>query len=92
MGVVTTLFEKAGIEPARTTAFTCGPETMMRFSSQGLLDRGVPPERLYLSMERNMQCAIRICGHCQLGPYFVCTDGPVFRYDEVRDLMEVPDL
>jgi len=92
VGVVTTLFEKAGIEPARTTAFTCGPERMMRFSNQGLLDRGVPPERLYLSMERNMQCAIRICGHCQLGPYFVCTDGPVFRYDEVRDLMEVPDL
>ena len=92
VGVVTTLFEKAKIEPPRTTAFICGPEVMMRFSGGGLLDLGVPAERLYVSMERNMQCAIRICGHCQLGPYFVCTDGPVFRYDRVRDLLEVAEL
>ncbi len=92
VGVVTTLFPKAGIEPARTTAFICGPEIMMRFSGAGLLEMGVPPERLYVSMERNMQCGVRLCGHCQLGPHFVCTDGPVFRFDEVADLMEVHDL
>jgi NAD(P)H-flavin reductase len=92
VGVVTTLFDEARIDPARTTAFICGPEVMMRSSGGGLLDLGIPAERLYVSMERNMQCAIRICGHCQLGPYFVCTDGPVFRYDRVRDLLEVPDL
>ncbi|MFB3739902.1 MAG: FAD/NAD(P)-binding protein [Candidatus Velamenicoccus archaeovorus] len=92
VGVVTTLFPKAGIEAARTTAFVCGPEIMMRFAGKGLLELGVPPERMYLSMERNMQCGIKLCGHCQVGPYFVCTDGPVFRYDEVADLMEVHDL
>jgi NAD(P)H-flavin reductase len=90
--VVTTLFDEARIDPERTTAFICGPEVMMRSSGGGLLDLGIAAERLYVSMERNMQCAIRICGHCQLGPYFVCTDGPVFRYDRVRDLLEVPDL
>jgi len=92
VGVVTTLFPKAQIEPARTTAFICGPEIMMRFSARGLLESGVPPERLYVSMERNMQCGIRLCGHCQLGPYFVCTDGPVFRYDAISDLMGVREL
>ncbi|HZD78929.1 MAG TPA: FAD/NAD(P)-binding protein, partial [Actinomycetota bacterium] len=92
VGVVTTLFPKAQIEPARTTAFVCGPEIMMRFAGRGLLQLGLRPEQLYVSMERNMQCGIKLCGHCQMGPYFTCTDGPVFRYDEVADLMEVHDL
>lgn len=92
VGVVTTLFPKAQIEAARTTAFVCGPEIMMRFAGKGLLEMGVPRERIYVSMERNMQCGIQLCGHCQLGPYFVCTDGPVFRYDRVADLMEVREL
>lgn len=92
VGVVTTLFPKAKLEPARTTAFICGPEIMMRFSSKGLLEEGVPLDRVYVSLERNMQCAIGICGHCQFGPYFVCGDGPVFRYDRVADLMEVREL
>jgi len=91
-GVVTTLFPKAQVEPARTTAFVCGPEIMMRFAGKGLLEMGVPPERVYVSMERNMQCGIGLCGHCQLGPYFVCADGPVFRYDRIADLMEVREL
>jgi NAD(P)H-flavin reductase len=91
-GVVTTLFERAEIDPARTTAFVCGPEIMMRFTARDLLDRFVPPSRLYLSMERNMQCAVRLCGHCQFGPKFVCADGPVFRYDEIADLLEVHEL
>jgi NAD(P)H-flavin reductase len=92
IGVVTTLFPKAKIEPARTTAFVCGPEIMMRFCGKGLVELGVPRERMYVSMERNMQCAIQLCGHCQLGPYFVCSDGPVFRYDRVDDLMGVREL
>ena len=92
IGVVTTLFPKAQIEPARTTAFICGPEIMMRFSGRGLLELGVPIDHVYVSMERNMQCAIGICGHCQFGPYFVCSDGPVFRYDRVVDLMGVREL
>ena len=92
IGVVTTLFPKAQIEPARTTAFICGPEIMMRFAGRGLLELGVPIDHVYVSMERNMQCAVRLCGHCQFGPYFVCSDGPVFRYDRVVDLMGVGEL
>jgi NAD(P)H-flavin reductase len=91
-GVVTTLFPGANIEPAQTTAFVCGPEIMMRFAGRGLLEMGVPIDRLWLSMERHMQCGIQLCGHCQLGPWFVCSDGPVFRYDTIRDLMEVREL
>lgn len=92
VGVVTTLFPKAKIEPARTTAFVCGPEIMMRFCGKGLLEMGVPVDHVFVSMERNMQCAVKLCGHCQFGPHFVCTDGPVFRYDRVAELMEVREL
>lgn len=92
VGVVTTLFPKAKIEPARTTAFMCGPEVMLRFAGRGLVELGVPAERIYLSTERHMECGIGLCGHCQLGPYFVCTDGPVFRYDVIAPLLEVREL
>jgi NAD(P)H-flavin reductase len=91
-GVVTTLFERAKLDPARTTAFVCGPEIMMTFAVRGLAGLSIPPERIYLSLERNMQCGERLCGHCQLGPKFVCFDGPVFAYPEIADLMEVPEL
>lgn len=91
-GVVTTLFPKARIDPRVTTVFACGPEIMMSFAVRDLLALGVPDRRIWLSMERNMQCGVRLCGHCQLGPKFVCADGPVFRYDEIADLMEVHEL
>jgi NAD(P)H-flavin reductase len=91
-GVVTALFGGADIDPERTHAFVCGPELMMTFAVRGLLQLGVPADRIFLSMERNMQCAVRLCGHCQFGPAFVCTDGPVFRYDRVADLMEEVEL
>ncbi len=92
VGVVTTLFEKAGIEPARTTAFICGPEIMMRFSSAGALRYG-GTARATLPVD-GTEHAVRDPDLRALPAraYFVCTDGPVFRYDEVRDLMEVPDL
>ena len=92
VGVVTKLFPGAGIDPAHTTAFVCGPEIMMRFAGRGLIELGVPPEGVYVSMERHMQCGIQLCGHCQLGPLFVCSDGPVFRYDVIAPLMEVREL
>ncbi len=92
VGVVTTLFDGAQLDPVATTAFVCGPETMMRFAAEDLVERGLAPDRLWVSLERNMQCAVRLCGHCQLGPKFVCADGPVFRWNEVAGLLEVAEL
>jgi NAD(P)H-flavin reductase len=65
-------------------AFICGPEVMIRYAALGLQQRGVPDENVFVSMERNMKCAVGVCGHCQFGPFFVCKDGPVFRHDRIR--------
>ena len=64
----------------------------MRFSAEALLERGIPPDRIYVSMERNMQCGMGHCGHCQLGPTLICRDGPVYRYDYLAPLMAVREL
>ena len=85
VGVVTTLFPMAGIDPPRAIAFICGPELMLKFSILELLKMGVSPDRIFISLERNMSCALGTCGHCQLGPLFICRDGPVFSYAKVRD-------
>ena len=85
VGTVTTLIPKAGFDPAHTLAFVCGPEIMMRFTIRELQNRGVPDERIFISMERNMKCAIGLCGHCQLGPFFICKDGPVFAYSAINE-------
>ncbi len=90
--VVTTLIPKAPFDPLNTVAMICGPEIMMRFAAIGLLKRGVPANHLYVSLERNMKCAVGFCGHCQLSREFVCRDGPVFPYDRVRDLMMTREL
>jgi NAD(P)H-flavin reductase len=84
VGVVTTLIPKASFDPANTVAMIVGPEIMMRFTIAELQRRGVPDESIYFSMERNMKCGFGFCGHCQFGPFFVCKDGPVFRYDRVK--------
>lgn len=89
VGPVTVLFDEAHIDPARTIVIMCGPEGMMRASIKYLLDRGIEEQDIWLSMERNMQCAIQQCGHCQYGGKFVCSDGPVFSYPEVRELFGV---
>jgi len=86
VGVVTALISRAAFNPETVVAMLCGPEVMMRFSLLELQRRGVPPERIYLSMERNMKCAIGLCGHCQYGPAFVCKDGPVFRLDRINSI------
>jgi NAD(P)H-flavin reductase len=91
-GVVSSLFPEAELDPKASTVFTCGPEIMMRFAMQDLELLGLPDERLWLTMERNMHCGVRLCGHCQLGPWFVCADGPIFRWDEMRDLIGVDEL
>ena len=88
VGVVTTLIPKAPFDPLNTLAMICGPEVMMRFTIQELKKRGVTLENVFVSMERNMKCAIGFCGHCQFGPSFICKDGPVFRYDRIRPFFE----
>jgi len=87
VGVVTKLFQYIQLRPERLTAMTCGPEIMMRFVMRQLEARAIPDEKIYLSMELNMKCAVGFCGHCQMGPYFLCKDGPVFRYSQMRPWM-----
>ncbi|MBO0711302.1 MAG: FAD/NAD(P)-binding protein [Acetobacteraceae bacterium] len=92
VGVVTLLIPRVALDPARVTALVCGPEVMMRFAVTALREVGVLEEAIYLSMERNMKCAVGFCGHCQWGTTFVCRDGPVFRYDRVRDLLASKEI
>ena len=87
VGVVTTLIPWARFEPSDTVAMVCGPEVMMRFTVQALQERGVAAENTYVSMERNMKCAVGFCGHCQFGPTFICKDGPVFRCDRMEQFL-----
>jgi NAD(P)H-flavin reductase len=87
VGVVTRLIPRAFFDPHNTIAMVCGPEIMMRFTAAGLEQRGVALENIYVSMERNMKCAIGMCGHCQYGPNFVCKDGPVFQYSQIQGLL-----
>ncbi len=92
VGVVPALIERAAFDPVACTAFICGPEAMIRFSAEALIDRGVGPGRVHISMERNMKCAVGHCGHCQLGPEFVCRDGPVFTFERMRPAFRVREL
>jgi NAD(P)H-flavin reductase len=92
VGVVTKLIPTAPFDPANAVAFVVGPEIMMRFTARTLLDRGLPPDRLWISMERTMLCGVGLCGHCQLGPTLICRDGPVYRWDEIARLLEVHEL
>ncbi len=92
VGVVTKLIDGAAFDPASAVAMTCGPEVMMRFAVEALLRRGVAPDRAYVSMERNMQCGIGHCGHCQLGPTLVCRDGPVYTWKELEPWLAIREL
>ena len=92
VGVVTTLFKYARLQPTRSLAFACGPEIMMRFVARELETHGFAQKNIYLSMERNMKCAVGFCGHCQYGPHFICKDGPIFSYDRMRPLLEKYEL
>jgi NAD(P)H-flavin reductase len=90
--VAPNLIGKASFDPAATVAFTVGPEIMMRFAVRALLAAGVTEDRVFLSMERDMQCAAALCGHCQLGPYLLCRDGPVLAYRPLARWMSVREL
>jgi NAD(P)H-flavin reductase len=92
VGVVPKLIASARFDPAAALAMICGPEIMMRFAAEAFLDRGLPAERIWISMERDMKCGLGWCGHCQLGPTLICRDGPVYRWDEIAPLMEVREL
>jgi NAD(P)H-flavin reductase len=92
IGVVTRLIRRVELDPAQTVAMACGPDVMMRFAAAALRERGVAATDIWLSLERSMKCATGHCGHCQLGPLFVCKDGPVVSHDEVERLMAVPEL
>lgn len=92
VGVVTKLFNRARFDPHHTQAFLCGPEIMMRFGVQGLLDLGVPAGDIWVSLERNMRCAVGFCGHCQFGPTLLCKDGPVFRWDRVEHFITIREV
>jgi NAD(P)H-flavin reductase len=92
VGVVSKLIPSARFDPVSAVAFVCGPEVMMRFTVEALLERGVAPDRIYLSLERNMRCGLGHCGHCQLGPTLVCRDGPVYSYAAIGPWLEVREL
>jgi NAD(P)H-flavin reductase len=92
VGVVTRLITHARFDPSDSLAMLCGPEVMMRFTIMELVERGLGAEQIYVSMERNMKCAVGFCGHCQFGPTFVCKDGPVMRYDRLAHWIGVREV
>jgi NAD(P)H-flavin reductase len=92
IGVVPMLFYRLRLRPANTRILTCGPEIMLRFVVFEALARKIKPEHIYVSMERNMNCGVGICGHCQLGSMFVCKDGPVFTYQQLEPYLHLEDL
>ena len=92
VGVVTKLIPGLSIDVENAVALVCGPEIMMRFAASALHDIGVPEAAIHLSLERNMKCAVGLCGHCQFAGSFVCKDGPVTRYDRVRRLLGLREI
>jgi NAD(P)H-flavin reductase len=87
VGVVTELFDELQLEPDNTLVMMCGPEIMMRVACNVLTHKGLRPDSMYVSLERHMECGIGLCGHCQLGPFFLCKDGPVMRLDRVMPFL-----
>jgi NAD(P)H-flavin reductase len=92
VGVVTRLVHRTRVDAGSTAALVCGPEIMMRFTVAALERQGVASDRIYVSMERNMQCGIGHCGHCQLGPTLVCRDGPVYAWSELEPWLAIREL
>lgn len=92
VGWITALTQKLEIESGNTISFVCGPEVMMRSTASDLRRLGMCDENIFVSLERNMKCAVGFCGHCMFGPTFICKDGPVFPYARVKDLMLIREL
>jgi NAD(P)H-flavin reductase len=92
VGLVTNLIPRAPFDPGNAVAMVCGPEVMMRYVVMELEKRGLTDDRIYVSMERNMKCGLGLCGHCLFGPTFICKDGPVFRFDRIRDIFSKREI
>ncbi len=93
VGVVPLLLDRLrNLKPSNTVVLVCGPEVMLRYTVRSALTRGLQNTQVWASFERNMQCAVGLCGHCQLGPAFICKDGPVFRYDVIAPFLDVEAL
>lgn len=86
VGVVTKLMEKTHMSPSNGAAFVCGPPIMIRFVIEKLTHTGFIDENIYVTMERHMKCGIGKCGHCNIGGLFICVDGPVFSYKQLKDI------
>jgi len=91
VGVVTTILAPADVEIKNAVAVVCGPPIMMKFATLKLLDFGFAAKDIYLSMEKNMSCGVGKCGHCMMGKYYVCKDGPVFSYEQICDIPKIWD-
>ncbi len=92
VGVVTTSIPRVDFDPKNTVAMICGPEIMMKYSVAELKQLGVKEDRIHITMERNMKCAIGFCGHCQFGPAFICKDGPIFQYNQVKHFFGIREI
>jgi len=88
-GVVTTLLKNVDVDRANTLCFACGPEVMLKFTTRALLEEGFAPEQIYLSMNRRMSCGMGLCGRCNIGPYYLCRDGPDINYALIKDYPNV---
>ncbi|MBS0629462.1 MAG: FAD/NAD(P)-binding protein [Verrucomicrobia bacterium] len=92
VGVVTSLIKKNLKDPKNALVLICGPEVMIKFAVQELLEASVEEKNIHISLERNMQCAVGSCGHCQFGPYFLCKDGPVLSYQKLKHWLMIKEL
>jgi NAD(P)H-flavin reductase len=92
VGLITGLLNKVSFNPLNTVVFMCGPEVMMQSMTKDLILRGVPGEKIFISMERNMNCGMGVCGHCMFGPKFVCKDGAVFRFTDIEGFLGVKEI
>jgi NAD(P)H-flavin reductase len=89
VGVVTTLLADLEFDRPRSIVFVCGPEIMLKFTTSTLLDAGFVPEQLYLSMNRRMSCGMGLCGRCNVGPFYLCKDGPDMNYALIQEYPNV---
>ena len=91
VGLVTTILKDLPVDLKKTVSVVCGPPIMMKFVTLKLLDLGFKPQDIYLSMEKNMSCGLGECGHCRIGKFYACKDGPVFTYEQLKDIHDIWD-